>query len=184
MPKKKKSAFTFKELLFAYLAISKAMYWMNNFAAIQQDAIGEVWRMVLDRLLTQDIMIIWILLVMFLLEHYIETHPAISKGMAKHMLIYSIGYVFYTLSIVGHTLMLGLFFYVEISSWAEFVFGYSVFYVVACVVLTLKERMKKKEAEMYIPTEKINEDTLILLNTLRERGVLSQDEYESKKSEL
>ena len=155
MPKKKKSAFTFKELLFAYLAISKLMYWMNNIAAIQQDEFGEVWRMVLDRILLQDIMTIWILVAMFLLDHYIETHPSITNGSIKKILVYGLGYVIYIVSIVVYMLVLGLFpnMNIYIDSWWDFIFGFSIFFIVACVVLNIKERLKKKEAEMYISTE-------------------------------
>jgi len=151
---KKKPAFTFKELLFAYLAISKLMYWMNNIAAIQQDELGEVWRMVLNRLLGQDIMTIWILIAMFLLDHYVKTHPSIKKGSIRDILIYGIGYVIYIVSIIVYTWVLGLFSLAQINNWGAFILNFSIFYVAACVVLGVKERVKKKEAELYIENEK------------------------------
>jgi len=184
MPNKKKPIFSFKELLFAYLAISKLMYWTNNIVAIQQSGISGILYMIVSRLLAQDIMTIWILIVMFYLEYYIETHPAISKGLLKSVLLYIIGYVLYVASIVTYMLILGLFIDVQISSWADVVVHYSIFYLIACVVLNLKGRMKKKEAEIYILEEKANEDTLVLLSALHERGVLTLEEYESKKARL
>ncbi|MCL2227789.1 MAG: hypothetical protein FWB97_09240 [Oscillospiraceae bacterium] len=184
MAKKKNPAFTVKELLFAYLAISKLMYWMENVAAIYQDIFGEVWRMVLNRLLMQDIIIIWILVAMFFLDHYISTHPSVAEGPKKYVLVYGIGYVIYMASIVGYLFVLRLFIDVQIDSWAEILFSFSIFYAIASVMMYLKERMKKKEAAMYIPAEKINKDSLVLLATLRERGVLTQDEYKSKKEAI
>ena len=184
MPKKKKSAFSFKELLFAYLAISKLMYWMNNIAAIRQDELGEVWRMVLNRILSQDIMTIWILVAMFLLEHYIETHPTFSKGSLKHILVYGIGYVIYIVSVVLYVLLLSVLINTQIGGWGVLLINFSFFYMAVCVVLNIKDRMKKKEAELYIPAEKTNEDSIALLSTLHERGVLTKGEYESKTAAI
>ena len=187
MPKKKKPAFTFKELLFGYLAISKLMYWMNNISAIQQDALIEVWRFVLNRLLSQDIMIVWMLVAMFLLEYYIDTHPSVSKGKVRHILVYGIGYLVYIASVVTYILLLSFFIDTQIGSWGELILSFTGFYAIACVVMNVKEHMKKKEAEMYIPAEEVigkaDGDTLALLTALHERGVLTTDEYESKKKE-
>jgi len=181
---KKKPAFTFKELLFAYLAISKLMYWMNNIAAIQHEGLQGIGLMILNRLLIQDIMTIWILVAMALLTNYIDTHPAVTRGFVKSILLYSIGYVVYVGSIVIYTLVLNQILASQVGSWVEHILGFSIFYVIACVVLSIKDRLKKKEAEMYIPAEKINEDSLALLSTLYKRGVLTQEEYLGKKSEV
>ena len=184
MSEKKKSAFTFKELLFAYLAISKLMYWVDNINAIYLDELGSVWNMIVNRLLGRDIMVIWILIVMFLLDHYISTHPSVRKNFIKNILTYGIGYLLYIASIVGYIFLLGLFDLAQIGDWFEFLLSFTVFYVIASVVLHIKEVKKKKEAEMYIPEEKTNEDSLAMLDTLHKRGVLTKNEYESKKAEL
>jgi len=165
-PAKKKPAFTFKELLFAYLAISKLMYWMNNINEIQQDGLWEIGRMVVNRLLAQDIVTIWILIAMFLLEHYISTHPSIKTGRIKIILLYSIGYVIYVSSIVVYLVILNIFMDVQIYSWVDLIFGFSLFYVAACVVLYVKDRAKKKEAEMYIPDENAK---MSVLDTIKSR---------------
>jgi len=184
MQNKKKSAFSFKELLFAYLAISKVTYWLNTIAEIQQDELGAVWHRVLDRLLTQDILTIWILVAMFLIEHYIDTHPSISKGAVKNILVYSIGYVFYIISLIAYILILGMIIDTQINNWVDFIVSYSIVYAVACLVLYIKEHIKKKEAEVHSPLVNSDEDSLSLLTTLWERGVLTQDEYDNKKAEL
>jgi len=181
---KKKSAFTVKELFFGYLAINKLMYWIGNINAIQQDELGVVWRMILERFLLYDILTIWILVAMYLLEHYVDTHPAVTKGFKKYVLLYGIGYVIYIVSIVGYLTLLGLFVSVEISNWFDFLFGFSIFFAIAAVVMNIKDRMKKKEAEIYAPVASADDDSESLLSILHERGVLTQDEYESKKAEI
>jgi len=187
MLEKKKSAFTLKELLFAYLAISKLMYWMDNIVAIGQDELGEVGRMVLNRLLNQDIMIIIILLAMFLLEHYISTHPALTKSVTKNILVYGIGYVIYIVSLVVYVFALNWIFQQQLpqlSGLGVFLLEFSAFYVIACVFLYVKERIKEREAKKHILADKKSEDTQALLDILHERGVLTQEEYERKSSEF
>ena len=166
------------------MAINKLMYWIGNINAIQQDELGVVWRMILERFLLYDILTIWILVAMYLLEHYVDTHPAVTKGFKKYVLLYGIGYVIYIVSIVGYLTLLGLFVSVEISNWFDFLFGFSIFFAIAAVVMNIKDRMKKKEAEIYAPVASADDDSESLLSILHERGVLTQDEYESKKAEI
>ena len=178
-----KPAFTFKELLFAYLAVSKLMYWMDKINAIPEDGLGAILNLIIARLLEQDIMTIWVLVSMFLLDHYIETHPSIAKGWFRNFIFYNIGYAIYVVSIVGYLLLIGLYFGPQFDGWRgllEILFFYSIFYVIACVILNLKDRLKKKEAEKYILEEKEKDDTIALLSVLYERGVLTQEEFESK----
>ena len=176
-----------KEFIVAYLAISKLMYWMDNFAAIRQDELGEVGRRVLDRLLNQDIMLVLILLAMFLLEYYISKHPALTKSLTKNILMYGIGYVIYITSIVAYVFALSWIFQSQGPSWdewREFMLSWSAFYAVACVFLYVKERMKARETKKHILVDKSNEDTQVLLDVLHERGVLTQEEYERKRGEF
>lgn len=155
MPKKKKkSAFTFKELLFAYLAISKLMYWVNNISSIGNEGFPAIANMVINRLLGQDIMVIWILIAMFLLEHYIRTHPAVKGGILTTILVYGIGYLIYVTSIILYTLFMIFVTDTVINDWFMYIVNFSVFYIIACVFLHIKDRLKKKEAEMYIDSEK------------------------------
>jgi len=184
MHKKEKSAFSFKTLIFSYLAISKLMYWINTIATIQQDELGEVWRMVLNRILTQDIMLILVLAALFLLEHYITTHPSITNGLIKGIMVHVIGYIIYLAIITLYVLALNFFADIQIANWGGFIFDVSIFYILACVVLEIKDHMKKKEAEMYIPVEQVDKNSLSLLSTLYKRDVLTKDEYESKKAAI
>jgi len=184
MSEKKKPALAFKELFFAYLAISKLMYWANNIAALRQDELGDVGRMVLDRLLTQDIMIVLILIAMFLLEHYINRHPAIAKSLTKNILMYGIGYVIYITSIIAYIFALNWILQNQIPDWREFLLELSAFYAIACVFLYVKEHLKQREAKKHTAANKSNETTQELLGILHERGVLTQDEYERKSNEF
>jgi len=185
---KKKPPFTFKELFFAYLAISKLMYWVDNIAVVSQDGFIGVVELVVNRLINQDIMVVWILVAMFLLDHYIETHPNVSKSWLKKILLYGIGYAIYISSILLYMLILALLPITGLMGidalpaiLQEVIVAYSIFYVIACVFLFLKDGMKKKEAEKYIQETITNEDSLVMLTTLCERGVITQEEFECKK---
>ena len=183
---KKKSIFSLKELIVAYLAISKLMYWMNvieNLAGEQDGVTGVLWAF-LQRFLVQDLLTIWILVAMFLIEHYISNHPAITKGWARHILVYGIGYVIYVLSIVGYMNLLALVIYVNISSWAEFILGFSVFYIAACFFLSAKEHVKKKEAVEILQNDADAEKSKAMLSALLTRGILTQAEYLDKIEKL
>ena len=184
---KKKPPFTFKELLFSYLAITKLMYWIGNLAGI--DEFGGAVNLVIDRLIVQDIMVIWILIAMFLLDHYVETRPSLTSSIIKRLLTYGLGYIIYIGSIVGYILLLAVLPITDMQGLSqaldfmgEVLIFYSVFFVIACVFLSLKDRMKKSDAEKYIAESEDN--TLSLLATLHSRGVLTQSEYESKKAEI
>jgi len=185
--RKKKPPFTFKELLFSYLAITKLMYWIGNLANI--DELGGAVDLIVNRLIVQDIMVVWILIAMFLLDHYVETRPSLTSSWTKKLLTYGLGFVIYIGSIVGYIFLLaalpipGLLGISEaLEFMSEVLLFYSVFFVIACVFLSLKERVKKKEAEIYIAESE--SDTLSLLATLHKRGVLTQSEYEIKKAEI
>jgi len=184
---KKKSAFTFKELLFAYLAISKLFYWMNNIGSLAQDDWSAVLNFIVDRLLMQDIMTIWILVAMFLLEHYADKYFGDNKTLVKNLVIFGIGYVIYTVSIVLYSIVIHAIFaeyMITVSEIISFLLDMTLFYAIACAVLQIKDRLKKKEAEHYVAREKACEDTADLLATLQERGVLTLEEVQEKLAKL
>ncbi|MCL2189125.1 MAG: hypothetical protein FWC16_09425 [Defluviitaleaceae bacterium] len=177
---------SFKELIFAYLAINKVFYWINNINKIQQDEFGTLGWLIFERLLTQDIMTVIILLMMSALDTYIERHPAVKEGTLKHVLVYGIGYVLYIIAIVSYSVLVGAIFDGGVVPALQFAVEmlpfFSMIYIIACIVLSIKEKMKKKEALQYLPDANSPEMRLHMLNELCQCGVISQDEYETKKA--
>jgi len=47
-----------KEAIIMYLAVSKLLYWINNFAEVIQSDFDGAWQQVLERILTRDLPII------------------------------------------------------------------------------------------------------------------------------
>ena len=182
---KTKFGFSLKELLFAYLAINKLFYWMENIAAIRADELGTVAGAIIDRLINRDFMAIVILIMMFSLDHYIETHPTLSNSNVKYLMVLIIGYVFYISSITLYSMIVNAIFAGDFITgfWVaiEMIPNMTLVYLIASIVLSVKDKMKKKEALMYLPDADSAEARIDMLNKLCSCGVISQEEYENKK---
>ena len=182
--KKSASAFTFKELLFAYLAISKVFYWIDSIGKVLADDLGEALPVLIERLLFQDLITILILIAMFFLTHYMETHPGMRGKFMKHLLLYGVGWVIYIGIIVGYLTLANILFAsvtIQIDNWLIFIREISMIYLICCVVLEVKDRLKKKENALYIPAPDSPEEKLALLTALHEGGLLTEAEFTQKK---
>lgn len=188
MKKKKKSnaPFTFKELLFGFLAISKVFYWMDNINAIMLDELGEALPRVIERLLFRDFITILILIAMFLLSHYTEKYSGTNRKFLKHLAMFAAGWVIYIGIIVGYLTAADWLFdavVIQIDNWPLFIREMSVMYVICCIVLEAKDRLKKKENELYIPAPDSPEEKLAMLTALHEGGLLTEEEFALKKEQ-
>ena len=178
---------TFKELLFAYLAITKVFYWVNTLNAIPQGEMQEVLLAVANRMIGQDIMVVVILLLMGALDTYIENHPELRSQITRRLLVYGIGYIIYVISIIVYSVLVGVIFGGLENLRDSFFFALeilpmtSVIFFVASFVLSLKERMKKTEALLYLPEADSPEARINMLDKLCACGVLSEEECERKK---
>jgi len=173
--------FSFKQLLFAYLAVTKVMYWIGTIAMV--DNLGEFGGVFLRRMINQDIMTIVILIIMFGLEARIVS-KASKNNLLANVKFYTISLVIYLALIVGYNLLLGLFFDVSVDSWLIFIAEWIVIFMIACLFLHLKEKLKKKETEMYLPDAGTNAGKIAMLKSLCDAGVLTQEEFEAKHKKL
>jgi len=167
-------------MLFSYLVVSKVLYYFDMIAtALVQGGILAMGEAVLSRLLTQDVLIILVILLTFNTENLVT--KAISKySMAvNHIVVHIIDYVIYMV-------VLAIYFWVMVSvgvfqgfSWSAFFIHSSSVYVVIVAATEGKKYLKKKELTGYAHVLSADEK-LAMLKTLRDNDVLTQEEYESK----
>lgn len=174
-----------KEMLFTYLAISKVLYWVDTIMALEQRDLGHVGEAVVQRLLNQDIMLISGVILFYCLDKLIA-----KKFNSGKFLEYV---VFYAAGFVG---MIGLLYlYLWIMSWfvtLEFpplgavVSNFSLGYIAVIVVLNIKYYMKAKEKETHkdTPSTQDADSKLAMLKALLDGGVLTKEEFETKKKNI
>jgi uncharacterized membrane protein SirB2 len=169
-------AFNFKALLFSYLAVSKVFYWIDQLGGLEEW--GDVGTVLVNRLLQRDIMIVIILLSMFKLDDVITAKE--GNGFMANVKIYGFGLVIYLALIAGYTLLMEVIFEPMVENWFSYLLNWAVIYFIISAFLTLKEKMKQKEAAQYIPDATTPQGQIALLETLCQNGVLSRDECDAK----
>jgi hypothetical protein len=181
---KKKSTIgtTYKQLFFTYLIVTKAMYWMGVFAEL--DGIGEFGRMFVNRMISQDIMVILMLVMMHFLEKKLYPNDSAGNDVKSNAILLGVGWVFFLGILSGYLLILGLFADVSIASWPRMLMEFSLGYAVIGAVIYLKESMKKKQAESYLTGGDSHEGQRFMLETLCKNGVLSQEECDEKLRQI
>ena len=138
-----------KAMLFTYLAISKMVYWINLIFADYE----EVWHLVLQRFLTQDLLII----VVIVFIHYFE-HKFVLKQKKWNSVLADIitaigGYVIFFVVVLIYALIVESLPPTPANVWliisSDFMINLTAVYFIIFVALTMKERFKKKEAYAY-----------------------------------
>ena len=175
---------TVKEMLFTYLAITKILYWINTITAMNQSDLDSVGRAVLTRLMNQDIMIILGVIAFFFLEKAIALKRSKYSTVLQSIMLYAVGYVMLLAIMFIYFLIISLIYgSVQVDSWGALI-GYNLFlYIVICIVLEIKERFKakgKKPPEDIQPARS-TEDKLSMLQALLDDGIVTQEEFDSKK---
>jgi len=172
-----------KEMLFTYLAVTKILYWFNTFMAMNFDDIGEVGRAVLMRLLNQDLIMIVFIIIMFYIERKMDLAETDQGKILKRIVFYFIGYIVLVGTYILGFLLINIFATIQIN-WAEF-FGYTIAgYIVVAVVLSINDHFKAKEKAEKKRSLYSEDDKLYMLNTLRENGILTQEEFDAGKGRL
>jgi len=169
------NSFSVKQMIVAYLAVTKVMYWINMLGSM--DSFGDFGSAFANRMINQDIMVIVVLIAMHFLEKYIFRDTCENDFWAN-VKLNCIGLIVFIALMVGYHLLLGLFFEVIINNWLTFIIEWTIIYTIISIFLHLKERMKKKEAELYIPDASDDEGKITMLKALHESNVLTQDEFE------
>ena len=178
MKKKSNIAKMLTQLFFTYLLVSKAMYWIDNFASLEN------WRafggFFVNRMLNQDIMVILVILAMFVLEKYLYPESGEDNEYLYNLKLIGIGWFVFMGLIVGYQLLMGLIFEVDINNWRAFLTELTMIYIIIAFVVYVKEQMKKKEVETYMPCINDPATQRSMLYSLHEAGVLNEAELASK----
>jgi len=183
MSTKKVKKSTIWKMLFAYLAISKIMYWYNTVTvAFFQGDLWGVAGAVFTRLLT-DIPIIMGVFIMFYMENVFELKISKNNKILNEIITHAISYAMYMGVIIVYFWSIILLNAIESLNWIEGLIYASVAYIVVVIALDIKRYFKKKEMTAYVPVLSADEK-LTMLKTLFDNNVLTQDEYDRKKEEL
>ena len=175
-------------MLFSYLAISKIFYWYNTVVhAIHHTDFSGMGEVVLQRLLSHDIIIILGVLLIFFMEEFLEVHFETKKlgKVSEQILLHLIAYVIFMGAYLLYALIVnwasGT---IQSSAWGRGIFYSSMGYIVTVVVLDVKRYFRAKATPQYAPPVSSTDDRLTALKTLLDNKVLTQEEYDHKKEKL
>jgi len=139
MDKKKDRLQPIKKILFAYLALSKIMYWIyyvTEFAGSGFDSVGQ---MVLTRFITRDVFLIACVVLWLILDKLI-----------KNIYIYFLVCYALILGLVfGHMWIQELYFGIEhgyvflTMSYLEFFINFTITFIAISIIMGLKDYMKR-----------------------------------------
>ncbi|MCL2563963.1 MAG: SHOCT domain-containing protein [Oscillospiraceae bacterium] len=178
---KKKKWAPIKEILFSYLAISKALYWINTVAAMNQSDMGGAGEAVLMRFLMQDMPIILIVLAFFALDKLVTLKQSKHSKILENIVYYVIGFGVVLGVMLGYNWLVGQFFLMQpivIDSWGAFLGVGVLWYLAIIVILNLKFYFKAKTKPEYTRSA---EDKVAMLQVLLDEGVLTQEEFARKR---
>jgi len=171
-------------MLFSYLVISKVLYYFDIVTtAINEGGLSAMGETVLSRLLTQDILIILIILLTFNTEKFVTLIFSKYNKTVNPMIVHSIDYVLY-MGILAIYFWAMLFFGIfQNMNWLVFFIYSSIVYLAILIAIEGKKYLKKKEMTAYTHVLSTDEK-LAMLKTLLDNSVLTQGEYDRKKDEL
>ena len=186
---KKENGFPFKNMVVAYLAISKAMYWLGIFATAEGlDGVGSA---VLERLINRDIVIILLVASIYTFEYIFVMKRKKWSGHLAEVILIGIGYVMYVVIlftyVVGRNWILqesfDLRFFLE-GFFRGYLPAMSISYFAIAGFILVKESFKKKEAYAYALDIQRKDIKLETLKSLLDDGVLSQEDFDIQKVKL
>ena len=172
-------------MLFTYLAVSKVIYYYNvTTNALFQGGFQDMIAVVLERLLTQDILILLLMLLTLYTEKLVALQILKYNKTVNQAIVHIIDYLLYigVLTIYFLTMNFAFGFFPNMFSLEVFIY-FSVLYLVIVAVVEIKKYFKKKEKTEYAPALSVNEK-LAMLKTLHNNNVLTQEEYDNKKESL
>ena len=176
-------------MVFAYLAISKAMYWFNIVA--EAEGLDGVGSAVLDRLINQDIVIILFVIFIYTFEYMFVIKQKKWSGTLAQGILIGIGYVMFIVILFTYILVLNLTMLesFNLRSFFQGFFGgdlltFSISYFVIAGYIFVKESFKKKEAYAYALDIQSKDIKLEMLKALLDDGILSQEDFDIQKVKL
>lgn len=169
-----------KKMLFAYLAASKVLSWIETIPA-NFEGVGNV---ILNRLLQQDLILISFIVIMYFVEYKCIDW---DKRLANIKLFIS-GYVIFVVLLISNLYAQNLFFSLSINVreilLSQVMLNMSIIFFVVMVAVTVKEHIKKKDAVEYALKAQGENIKLEVLKTFLDDGVLSHEEFEKLKGKL
>lgn len=174
----KKYSRTSFELLFAYLFVTKVIYWINLTAGLQ--GVHQFGAVVLDRFIGQDIFVIAAIAALYIFEKKIGSMSDKNNSIYWHLTFYIVCYVIATTIFVAYINFMIRFVYTEVTiDWFNYIFSWSMSFIVIMAAAEIKDRFKKK-GEADIKIGKTHE----MLETLCKDGIISDDEFEQMKKRV
>ena len=173
-------------IVFSYLLVTKIIYWHN--AIINAHHFGGLMVVVdtlLIRLLTQDLLIILILLFTFNIEKIVPLKYSKGSKILHQIIIHSIEYVVFVVVHIAYYLALFSIFGVDTSyiDWGNGLIQITGLFLVVVVVTEIKTWFKKKEKTEYTRALSTDEK-LAMFKILLDNDALTQEEYDRKKEGL
>ena len=72
----------------------------------------------------------------------------------------------------------------NLMDWFQYLLSWAIVFAVISFFLHLEEKLKEKETELYMPDAASGEGKIAMLKALRDYGVLTDEEYETKAAVL
>ena len=179
-----KKTWPIKELVIAYLAISKVINWSDKISDLNQGGWEEIGIAILNRLLEQDIMIILLILAMLVLDRKIEKAHSKKSSVVKMLKLHCFGALVVVAVLFTYFSSLNWIFAGGNFNFAEYSRGFIRYipftlgiYVASIIIIEVKQYIKMKSSSSL-------EGKLESLDILLKDKVLSQEEYDCAKKRL
>jgi len=164
-------------MLFSYLAISKIIYYFDiTVSAFFQGGLLAMGEALFIRLITQDLLIILIILLTFNTEEFVSSRISKFSKTVNQVIVHVIDYVLYIGVLFAYFLMMNFFGLFNNANWRDNFIGFSALYLVIVAIVEIKKYLKKEEITRYTPVLS-KDEKLVMLKTLRDNNVLTQEEY-------
>ena len=186
---KKEKRFPIKEMFFAFLAVSKLVYYLNIIAAA--DGFEGVLSAMLERFLGRDIIIILLIIFVYSFEYMFVMKQKKWTGNLAQIILIAVGYVMYVLITFIYLLMMNWISSETFNMWSflELFFignllSLSIIYFIIAGFIFVKETFKKKEAYAYALDIHSDEIKLEMLKAMLDDGDLTQEAFEKQTAML
>ncbi|MCL2403764.1 MAG: SHOCT domain-containing protein [Coriobacteriia bacterium] len=172
-----------KEILFIYLAVNQIYYWFSIVISTRQDGLGSLLEFTFERFLLQDMFIIMGIIVFYYLEKIILSSRAKVNKVVKYALIYGAGYLVLGAITLAYLELLRRIFPLPAEPFSQTFIIFTLLYLSVIIMLEVREYFQSKKAlKQTSPTDL--SDKISLLETLLKDGILTQEEFDSKKKKI
>ena len=169
-----------KKMLFAYLAVSKILYWISIIPADFEGVGSVIW----ERLIEQDLVVIAIIVITYFFDKNVKK----QRGVLAHIKLFAGNYVIYVATLIIYVMILGSILPTPANLWmimtSSFMLEWTIIFFILMAAIEAKERLKKKEAHEYAVDIQCTSVKFEMLKTLLDDGVLSQEEFDKQKTKL